>query len=134
MSADVCSSECIDYIYQWTPAEEPVLCPENQLYEKFSHTTHSFLKVCDDAPGSPQPEKIDVTVFDPSKNIRIPFILKSTDTTDRLIRKYLQMRPKLVGTLNLAYNGKPVPGQKTLRELGVKPGAVFITFQRCFGG
>ncbi|KAB5518259.1 hypothetical protein PHYPO_G00163670 [Pangasianodon hypophthalmus] len=115
-------------------ADPPKVNPEPKHHAKFSHTTHSFLKVCDDAPGSPQPEKIDVTVFDPSKNIRIPFTLKSTDTTDMLNEKYLQMRPELVGTLNLAYNGKPVPGQKTLRELGVKPGAVFITFQRCVGG
>ncbi|KAM9449701.1 uncharacterized protein Hap1MRO34_022193 isoform 2-T2 [Clarias gariepinus] len=87
-------------------------------------STHTSLQVCTDAAGSPLPECFDVQVFDPSKNTRTMINLKSTDTADTLLEKYP----------HLALNGKPVPQLTPLRDLGVKPGAVFITFQRCIGG
>uniref|UniRef100_A0A8C8CAF9 Ubiquitin-like domain-containing protein n=1 Tax=Oncorhynchus tshawytscha TaxID=74940 RepID=A0A8C8CAF9_ONCTS len=61
-------------------------------------------------------------------------LLVSTDTIGKLQRRFLQKRPDLTGSLNLAYNGKPVQGHQSLGELGVKNGATFITFQRCLGG
>ncbi|XP_017316541.1 uncharacterized protein LOC108260624 [Ictalurus punctatus] len=131
--ADVCLPQWEDII-QWADVEELVLGPQNQFHPQLGQTTHSFLKVYDDAPGSPQPDNIDVKVFDPSKNTNIPIDLKITDTVDTLIKKYLQMRPELGNNLRLAFNGKPVAAHAILRDLGVKPGAVFITFQRCRGG
>lgn len=114
--------------------EKPKVCVQDEFHPQFSHTTHTSLQVCDNAPESPLPDSIEVKVFDPSKNISVPIILKSTDTTEHLMKKYLQFRPELVGSLHLAYNGKRVSAKKTMGELGVKPGAMFITFQRCIGG
>ncbi|KAG7314270.1 hypothetical protein KOW79_022766 [Hemibagrus wyckioides] len=135
MSTDVCLHECQGSIFQCEQLEEPVLCLQDEVHAPFRHTTHSVLQVvCDDAPGFPQPENVDLRVFDGSNGSSIPFTLKSTDTTDTLIKQYLQMKPELTGNLHLAYNGKRVSKHKSLRELGVKPGAMFITYQKCTGG
>ncbi|GAA6074614.1 uncharacterized protein LOC108260624, partial [Tachysurus ichikawai] len=113
---------CPDYIIKWEQIEEPVLsCP---FHEPFRHATHSVLQVVFD---DPQPENFDVKVFDVSNGTSIPFTIKSTDTTDTLIKMYRQMNPKMEGNLHLAYNGKHVKKRKSMRELGVKPGAMFIT-------
>lgn len=117
-----------NYISKCVSVEKPILCPQDEVHHPIIHTT---LQVYKDAP---LPDPFNVKVFDPSKNINIPFILKSTDTAAHLIKKYLQMKPELKGSLNLAYNGKQVSAMKTMCELGVKPGDVFITFQRCSGG
>ncbi|KAF4071275.1 hypothetical protein AMELA_G00271350 [Ameiurus melas] len=130
MATKVCAPQC-----EVLPkTSSPQVVPQSKFHSLFSHTTHSFLKVRDDAPGSPQPDNFDVLVFNPSKNINIPINLKSTDTADTLIKKYQQTRPELGKDLRLAFNGKPVEAHAILRDLGVKPGAMFITFQRCHGG
>ncbi|XP_053475157.1 uncharacterized protein LOC128604233 [Ictalurus furcatus] len=130
MATKVCAPQC-----EVLPkTSSPQVVHQSKFHPEFGQTTHSFLKVYDDAPGSPQPDILDVLVFDPSKNINIPVNLKITDTVDALIKKYLQMRPELGKELHLAFNGKSVAAHAILRDLGVKPGAVFITFQRCRGG
>uniref|UniRef100_A0AAY4AA93 Ubiquitin-like domain-containing protein n=1 Tax=Denticeps clupeoides TaxID=299321 RepID=A0AAY4AA93_9TELE len=60
--------------------------------------------------------------------------LKSIDTIGKLKKKFLKMNPSMHGSLNLAYNGKPVPAEKSLGELNVKSGSKFVIFQRCPGG
>ncbi|KAK2865899.1 hypothetical protein Q7C36_001955 [Tachysurus vachellii] len=129
MTTDILTSKCPDYILKWEQIKEPVFsCP---FHEPFCHATHSVLQVVFD---DPQPENFDVKVFDGSNGSSIPVTIKSTDTTDTLIKMYRQMNPKLQGNLHLAYNGKHVPKHKSMRELGVKPGAMFITYQKCTGG
>ncbi|KAI5610087.1 hypothetical protein C0J50_5440 [Silurus asotus] len=115
---------------RWDSAEIKPL----SLHSRFRHTTHSYLQVCRDALDSPQAGVFEVQVFDPSKNLRILLSVKSTDTGATLIKKCLEQRPDLGETLNLAYNGKSVSPCKSLGELGVKSGAMFLTYQRCFGG
>ncbi|KAF7687019.1 hypothetical protein C0J45_22322 [Silurus meridionalis] len=148
MTSNVCVPQVKDVYYRWTP---PEIKPSTQhrpdlpswasaeikplsLHSRFLHTTHSVLQVCYDAPDSPRAGVIKVQVFDPSKDLRIPLTVKSTDSAATLIKKCLEQRPDLGETLNLVYNGKPVPLCKSLGELGVKSGAMFITYQKCFGG
>ncbi|KAF7687001.1 hypothetical protein HF521_015394 [Silurus meridionalis] len=92
--------ECIP---KWTEVKHVT-----QHHPDFCHTTHSVLQVSYDAPDSPQAGVFEVQVFVPSKNLRIPLSVKSTDTAATLIKKCLEQRPDLGETLNLAYNGKPV--------------------------
>ncbi|GAA6082337.1 uncharacterized protein si:ch211-217k17.11 isoform X1 [Tachysurus ichikawai] len=123
MATRVCAPRCA-----FVPkADLPQVAREPKLHEPFRHATHSVLQVVFD---DPQPENFDVKVFDGSNGSSIPFTIKSTDTTDTLIKMYRQMNPKM----DLAYNGKQVPAHKSMRELGVKPGAMFITYQKCTGG
>uniref|UniRef100_A0A4W5LR10 Ubiquitin-like domain-containing protein n=1 Tax=Hucho hucho TaxID=62062 RepID=A0A4W5LR10_9TELE len=99
----------------------------------FLNTTHTSLRVVKD----PEPTRgihFTVTVLNGSDGKRVPLVLKSTDTIGKLLRSFQRKRPDLTGSLNLAYNGKPVQGHQSLGELGVKNGATFITFQRCIGG
>ncbi|KAI5087853.1 tripartite motif-containing protein 16-like [Silurus meridionalis] len=117
--------ECIP---KWTEVKHVT-----QHHPDFCHTTHSVLQVSYDAPDSPQAGVFEVQVFVPSKNLRIPLSVKSTDTAATLIKKCLEQRPDLGETLNLAYNGKPVSPCKILGELGVKSGAMFLTYQKCIG-
>ncbi|KAM9449948.1 uncharacterized protein Hap1MRO34_022409 [Clarias gariepinus] len=134
MSTDVCFPECEEFTFLDVLDEELLLNPLPKYHPLLTHSTHTSLQVCDDAAASPRPDVLHVQVFDPSKNIRVPFILKGSDTADTLIKKYLQERPELGKNLHLALNGRRVSRQKSLSELGVKSGAVFITFQRCIGG
>ncbi|KAI5610088.1 hypothetical protein C0J50_5441 [Silurus asotus] len=148
MTANVCVPQVNDIYYRWTPPEIKPLTqhhPDNprwasaeikplSLHSRFRHTTHSVLQVCYDALDSPQAGVFEVQVFDPSKDLRILLSVKSTDSGATLIKKCLEQRPDLGKTLNLVYNGKPVSPCKSLGELGVKSGAMFITYQRCIGG
>uniref|UniRef100_A0A4W5M9W8 Ubiquitin-like domain-containing protein n=1 Tax=Hucho hucho TaxID=62062 RepID=A0A4W5M9W8_9TELE len=100
------------------------------LYDpRFLNTTHASLLVVKDRASH-----FIVTVLNGSDGKRVPLVLKSTDTIGQLQESFLQKRPDLTGSLNLAYNGKPVLGHQSLVELGVKDGDTFITFQRCHGG
>lgn len=116
-------------------SKKPVPCgPRHRPYNLFSGTTHGVLRVWDEAPGAPQPENMDLSVLDGFNGTRTPLSLRSTDTTDMLIERYLQVKPRLGGELHLVFNGKLLPKARSLGELGVKPGAVFITYQKCTGG
>ncbi|KAK6324963.1 hypothetical protein J4Q44_G00043050 [Coregonus suidteri] len=114
-------------------------CPRGDLpipilYDPtFLNATHTSLVVVKD-PEPTRASRFTVTVLNGSDGKRVQLVLKSTDTIGKLQRKFLQKRPDLTGSLNLAYNGKPVQGHQSLGELGVKNGATFITFQRCRGG
>uniref|UniRef100_A0A4W5LUG8 Ubiquitin-like domain-containing protein n=1 Tax=Hucho hucho TaxID=62062 RepID=A0A4W5LUG8_9TELE len=99
----------------------------------FLNTSHTSLLVVQD-PKPTRASDLTVTVLNGSDGKRVPLVLKSTDTIGKLQRSFLRKRPDLTGSLNLAYNGKPVQGHQSLGELGVKNGATFITFQRCIGG
>uniref|UniRef100_A0A4W4E3G6 Ubiquitin-like domain-containing protein n=1 Tax=Electrophorus electricus TaxID=8005 RepID=A0A4W4E3G6_ELEEL len=111
------------------------LCTFSNYLDPFLDTTHSTLQIYDHAGSTqPTPFPILLRVYNANDGTSIPFALKSVDTIGKLQRCYQKMRPELVGRLNLAYNGKPVPALKTLGELGVKPGATFITYQKVTGG
>uniref|UniRef100_A0A8C8C890 Ubiquitin-like domain-containing protein n=1 Tax=Oncorhynchus tshawytscha TaxID=74940 RepID=A0A8C8C890_ONCTS len=99
----------------------------------FLNATHASLLVVQDHKPN-RASRVAVTVLSGSDGKRVPFVLKSTDTIGKLQRRFLQKRPDLTGSLNLAYNGKPVQRHQSLGELGVKNGATFITFLRCLGG
>ncbi|KAM9399404.1 uncharacterized protein ACWYII_031593 isoform 1-T1 [Salvelinus alpinus] len=104
------------------------------LYDPtFLNTTHASLLAVKDLEST-RASHFTVTVLNGSDGKRVPLVLKSTDTIGKLQESFLQKRPDLTGSLNLAYNGKPVQGHQSLGELGVKDGATFITFQRCHGG
>ncbi|KAK2865900.1 hypothetical protein Q7C36_001956 [Tachysurus vachellii] len=126
MATRICAPRCAPV----PKADPPQVAPEPKLHGPFRHTTHSVLQVVFD----PQPENFDVKVFDGSNGSGIPFTINITDTTDTLIKMYHEKKPELQGNLHLAYNGKQVPKHKSMKELGVKPGAMFITYQKCTGG
>uniref|UniRef100_A0A4W5LR18 Ubiquitin-like domain-containing protein n=1 Tax=Hucho hucho TaxID=62062 RepID=A0A4W5LR18_9TELE len=110
--------------------DPPIPVPYDPTFLNATHT--SLLVVQDHKPT--RASRLTVTVLNGSDGKRVPLVLKSTDTIDKLQRSLLRKRPDLTGSLNLAYNGKPVQGHQSLGELGVKNGATFITFQRCIGG
>uniref|UniRef100_A0A8C7PFE1 Ubiquitin-like domain-containing protein n=1 Tax=Oncorhynchus mykiss TaxID=8022 RepID=A0A8C7PFE1_ONCMY len=110
--------------------DPPIPAPYNPTFLNATHT--SLLVVKDTKPT--RASHFTVTVLNGSDGKIVPLLLKSTDTIGKLQRRFLQKRPDLTGSLNLAYNGKPVQRHQSLRELGVKNGATFITFQRCLGG
>ncbi|KAM9529843.1 uncharacterized protein ACWYII_041889 isoform 1-T1 [Salvelinus alpinus] len=99
----------------------------------FLNATHASLLVVQDHKST-RSSRLTVTVLNGSDGKRVPMVLKSTDTIGKLQKSFLLKQPELTGSLNLAYNGKPVQGHQSLGELGVKNGATFITFQRCQGG
>ncbi|XP_024293728.1 uncharacterized protein LOC112262271 [Oncorhynchus tshawytscha] len=104
------------------------------LYDPtFLNATHASLLAVKD-PELTRASHFTVTVLNGSDGKKVPLVLKSTDTIGKLQKSFLQKQPDLTGSLNLAYNGKPVQGHQSLGELGVKDGATFITFQRCHGG
>ncbi|XP_076876339.1 uncharacterized protein LOC143525832 [Brachyhypopomus gauderio] len=107
---------------------------QHALYEPFNRTTHSTILVHDDPVPRSNPDTTSVRVYNGNDGTCIPFKVKSMDTIAKLRSRYQKWRPELEGKLNLAFNGKPVPGEKTMKELGVKPGATFITFQKVTGG
>uniref|UniRef100_A0A674EMW7 Ubiquitin-like domain-containing protein n=1 Tax=Salmo trutta TaxID=8032 RepID=A0A674EMW7_SALTR len=110
--------------------DPPIPVPYDPTFLKATHA--SLLVVKDTKPT--RASRFAVTVLNGSDGKIVPLVLKSTDTIGKLQRRFLQKRPDLTGSLNLAYNGKPVQGHQSLGELGVKNGATFITFQRCRGG
>lgn len=101
-------------------------------HEPLENTTHTVLQV--QGPVSPGPKLFPVNVFNGSKGMKIPVIVRSTDTIEKLQQEVLKLSPDLGASLNLVYNGKPVQLHQTLSELQVKPGATFITYQKCRGG
>ncbi|KAL6466598.1 hypothetical protein MHYP_G00244020 [Metynnis hypsauchen] len=140
MSATVFPVPCHeDYLCLGLPAYKP--CepakgePQHTPYRPFLQVIHSTLKV-NEPLGSPQPSNgaFEVTVYNGTDNTKIPLSMKSTDTIGKLKKAYIKKRPHMSGSLNLVFNGKPVHSEKTLGELGVKTGAMLITFQRCIGG
>ncbi len=102
------------------------------FHAPLENTTHTSLQV--QGPVSPGPKRIPVNIFNGSNGMKIPVTVRSTDTIEKLQQKVLKLRPDLGASLNLVYNGKPVQLHQTLSELQVKPGAMFITYQKCHGG
>lgn len=102
------------------------------FHEPLENTTHTVLQV--QRPVSPGPKRFLVNVFNGSNGMKIPVIVRSTDTIGKLQQKVLKLSPDLGARLNLVYGGKPVQLHQTLSELQVKPGATFITYQKCRGG
>ncbi|KAK9981502.1 hypothetical protein ABG768_001032 [Culter alburnus] len=99
-------------------------------HEPLKKSTHTVLQV--QQPVSPGPERLLVNIFNGSKGVKVT--ARSTDTIGKIQQKVLKLKPELGGCGNLLYNGKPVQPHKTLSELQVKPGATFITYQKCHGG
>lgn len=103
------------------------------LPEPLGEATHTVLRA--QKPDlSSGPKRFLVNIFDGSKAVKVPVTVRSIDTIGKLQQKVLKLRPDLRGCGNLVYNGKPVQKQQTLSELQVKPGATFITYQKCIGG
>ncbi len=115
----------------WQCVEED---PRDTFHEPMKQTTHTSLLVHDSELISPGPKRIPVNIFNGSNGMKIPVIVRSTDTIEKLQQEVLKLRPDLGASLNLVYNGKPVQLHQTLSELQVKPGATFITYQKCHGG
>ncbi|ROL46566.1 hypothetical protein DPX16_21750 [Anabarilius grahami] len=101
-------------------------------HEPLEKSTHTILQV--QGPVSPVPKRLLVNIFNGSKGVKVPVTVRSTDTIGKLQQKALKFKPELGGCENLVYNGKPVLQHQTLSELQVKPGATFITYQKCHGG
>ncbi|ROL46567.1 hypothetical protein DPX16_21751 [Anabarilius grahami] len=100
-------------------------------HEPLEKSTHTILQV--QGPVSPVPKCLHVNIFNGSDGTKVPVTVRSTDTIGKLQHKALQQRPELGAIPNLVYNGKPVLQHQTLSELQVKPGATFITYQKCHG-
>uniref|UniRef100_A0A3B1K3X7 Ubiquitin-like domain-containing protein n=1 Tax=Astyanax mexicanus TaxID=7994 RepID=A0A3B1K3X7_ASTMX len=106
--------------------------------EEFLNVVHGVLRVSS-RPESPQTtsepkQKIPVTVIDGFTGTKVPLIIRRTDTIGKLKQALVKKKPHMKGSLNLSLNGKNCLSEKTMSELNVKPGATFITFQRCTGG
>uniref|UniRef100_A0A8C2K6T0 Ubiquitin-like domain-containing protein n=1 Tax=Cyprinus carpio TaxID=7962 RepID=A0A8C2K6T0_CYPCA len=101
-------------------------------FQPLENSTHASLQVQE--PVSPGPKSFNVFYFNGSNGMKIPVTVRSTDTIGKMQQKVLKLRPELGASLNLVYNGKPVQLWQTLSELQVKPGATFITYQKCQGG
>ncbi|KAI4880202.1 hypothetical protein NFI96_020534 [Prochilodus magdalenae] len=97
-----------------------------------ANSSHLSLTVNSDSP--PSPKRVLLTVFHGSTGAKVPLILNHTDTVQRLKEMVKQEKPNLGDRLHLIYNGKPVEAQQTMAELDVKPGSLFITYQKCVGG
>ncbi|XP_001339274.1 uncharacterized protein si:ch211-217k17.11 [Danio rerio] len=96
-------------------------------HEPLENTSHTVLKLQE--PVSPAPKVFSVFIINGSKGSRIPVTVTSTDTIEEMLQKHnLQANP------NLIFNGKPVQLSQKLCDLQVKPGATFITYQKCHGG
>ncbi|KAG7458547.1 hypothetical protein MATL_G00221680 [Megalops atlanticus] len=98
----------------------------------FKTSTHASLFPVTEACTPPGP--ITVHVLDGSSGRKVSMSLERSDTIGKLQKMFLQERPDLARSLNLACNGKPVLEHQTLAELRVKEGVTFITFQKCVGG
>ncbi|KAK7165774.1 hypothetical protein R3I93_005756 [Phoxinus phoxinus] len=101
-------------------------------HEPCGNATHTVLRVQE--PVSTDSEPFTVNIFNGSNGVRVSVGMKSTDTIGKLQQKVLKRNPDFGANPNLLYNGKPVQLQQTLSELQVKPGATFITYQKCIGG
>jgi len=101
-------------------------------HEPCVKATHTVLQVQE--PYSTQSMSFRVNFLNGFNGGKITVRMKSSDTIGKLQKKVQKLRPDLRGCGNLVYNGKPVEPQQTLAELQVKPGATFITFQKCHGG
>ncbi|RAM39556.1 hypothetical protein DOZ52_28595, partial [Enterobacter hormaechei] len=101
-------------------------------HEPLKKSTHTVLQV--QGPVSPGPERLLVNIFNGSDGKKVPVMVRSTDTIGKLQQEALKLKPELGAIPNLVYNGKPVQLHQTLSELQVKPGATFITYQKCRGG
>ncbi|TRY54381.1 hypothetical protein DNTS_031394 [Danionella cerebrum] len=128
--------------YRWTPPQclAPRQCPKGDPVDSVPIPFHEALKnishitLQKPEPPSPPLKSFEVSVFDGSTGKSVYVKVKSTDTIAKLQQKFLQHKPDLVSSLNLAYNGKPVQLQQTMCELQVKPGSMFITYRMCPGG
>ncbi|RXN12664.1 GTPase IMAP family member 8-like protein [Labeo rohita] len=100
-------------------------------YEPFKDTTHTVC--CIQRSFASSLKRFSVSVFNGSNGIKVSVTVCRTDTIGKLQQTVLQLRPDFIECGNLAYNGKPVQLHQTLSELQVKPGAVFITYQKCHG-
>ncbi|KAI4880201.1 hypothetical protein NFI96_020533 [Prochilodus magdalenae] len=80
------------------------------------------------------PARIPLTVTDGSTGKQVSLVLNHSDTVQRLREMFKEARPNLGDNFHLILNGKPVEAQQTMAELGVKPGSLFITYQKCVGG
>ncbi|CAM4473267.1 hypothetical protein PO909_015721 [Leuciscus waleckii] len=101
------------------------------LPEPLGKATHTVLQAQE--PVSSGPKRFLVNIVD-GNGVKVPVTVRSIDTIGKLQQKFLKLRPDLRGCGNLLSNGKPVQKQQTLSELQVKPGATFITYQKCTGG
>ncbi len=108
--------------------------PRDTFHEPMKQTTHTVLQVQDSELSSPGPNCFSVCIFNGSNGMNIPVTVRSTYSVRRLQQKVLKLRPDLGASLDLVYNGKPVQLHQRLSELQVKPGAMFITYQKCHGG
>lgn len=109
-----------------------VIGDTDPIPEPLEKATHTVLRV--QKPVSSGPKRFSVNIFDGSKGVKVPVTVRSIDTIGKLQQKIRKLKPDLRGCGNLVYNGKPVQQQQTLSELQVKPGATFITYQKCHGG
>ncbi|XDV15692.1 hypothetical protein PO909_015722 [Leuciscus waleckii] len=101
-------------------------------HEPCGNAIHAALRV--QKPFSTNSKSFSVNFFNGSNGVSVSVVMKSTDTIGKLLQKVLKLNPDFGANLNLLYNGKPVQLQQTLSELQVKPGATFITYQKCTGG
>ncbi|KAA0722043.1 hypothetical protein E1301_Tti012117 [Triplophysa tibetana] len=105
------------------------------FHPTFKNTIHSVLTVRESIGlNSPIAGPVDVNIFNGSDGTSVPLKMENTDTVGKLMEIFLRMKPDFKGTVDLAYNGKPVKAHQTMAELQVKPGTTFITYQRCIGG
>ncbi|XP_056320793.1 uncharacterized protein si:ch211-217k17.11 [Danio aesculapii] len=113
------------------PIQLPRGDPKNAVpvpyHEPVENTIHTFLQV--QGPVSPAPEVFSVFIINGSKGSRIPVTVNSTDTIEAMLQNH-----NLGANPNLIFNGKPVQPYQKLCDLQVKPGATFITYQKCHGG
>ncbi|KAK2909284.1 hypothetical protein QQF64_000605 [Cirrhinus molitorella] len=101
-------------------------------HEPLKNTTHTVFRV--QPPVSSSPKRFSVNILNGSNGVKVPVTVSSLDTIAKLLQEVLKLRPELGASHNLVFNGKPVDLKKTLSELQVKPGATFITYQKCHGG
>lgn len=131
----MCNQKCCFLIvfqsqYRDCRSQECIRGDLQLFYPAFKNTTHSVLTLH-------EPVGLDsgyVNILNGSDGTSVSFKLISTDTIGKLKQEFLKMKPDFKGSLNLAYNGKPVKAHQTMAELRVKSGTNFITFQRCHGG
>lgn len=102
-------------------------------HEPCGNATHTVLRVQKPYTSGPKWTSGSVNIFNGSKVIQIT--VKCDDTIGKLQQELLKLlKPNLGNDLNLVFNGKLVQQQQTMSELQVKPGATFLTVQKCHGG
>ncbi|NP_001373556.1 uncharacterized protein LOC559555 [Danio rerio] len=92
------------------------------------NTSHAVLQA--QGPVSPAPKSFTVFIINGSRGSKIPVKVRSSYTVAKMLLKALMVKTDL----NLIFNGKPVQPNQMLCDLQVKPGATFITYQKCHGG